>query len=269
MRELSSVDKQIIGRIIKASESYDLKELQVAKLLREELRVFALEWDASLNKISIYAPRIEDKPDFEYINKNYFDISYFLYLIEALEEEGYIKLQSILSDSKDIHQRNLYDRENYRKQGNNYIEISGKGILYYIAVDYSEFNLDIVKLLDKYADKIIFPLPNLKEYVDRGYITEDQKFRRDEIESLVNSVNYAKKAVWITAISAFFTAISTVKSCFDKNELNIKKSDIDRIEKIITTPNRIIIDGVDSLNSRTLYMKLVKNEKIKFKSKEK
>ena len=55
MRELSEQDKRIIDRIIVASEAYDLQSLQVARLLREELSVFALEWEMTPKKISIYA----------------------------------------------------------------------------------------------------------------------------------------------------------------------------------------------------------------------
>ena len=75
MRELSSIDRQIIDRIIQASEAHDLQGLQVARLLRNELSVFAVEWDINPFKISIYAPRKEKKPDFERIMANYFDVA--------------------------------------------------------------------------------------------------------------------------------------------------------------------------------------------------
>lgn len=245
MRELSSLDKQIICRIIKLLDDYNLEELQVTRLLRKELNVFALEWDNSLKNISIYAPKENDKSDFKNIERNYFNISYFLYLIEDLENEGYIKLQSILSISENVDQRKLYDRDIYEKVGKNYIRKKGNGILYYLDVDYSKFNLDIVKLLDKYSNKIIFPLSNLKEFVNRGYITEEQKFRRDEIKLSRTSVASTKWAVWIAAVSTFLTAISTIKSCSDNNELSIKNSDMDRIEKIITAPKHIVFDGIE------------------------
>lgn len=72
MRELSSLDKQIICRIIKLLDDYNLEELQVTRLLRKELNVFALEWDNSLKNISIYAPKENDKSDFKNIERNYF-----------------------------------------------------------------------------------------------------------------------------------------------------------------------------------------------------
>ena len=100
MRELSKLDRKIIDRIIDAYNKRDLQELQVARLLREELEVFALEWDYLPYNISIYAPRSNGKPDFARINTNFFDICNFLYLIEELHKEGYIKLQTIWSDKK-------------------------------------------------------------------------------------------------------------------------------------------------------------------------
>ena len=45
MRELSKLDRKIIDRIIDAYNKRDLQDLQVARLLRKELEVFAIEWE--------------------------------------------------------------------------------------------------------------------------------------------------------------------------------------------------------------------------------
>lgn len=260
MRELSKKDKLIIDRIIQASEKYDLQELQVARLLRKELSVFAVEWNVKPNKISIYAPRKEGKTDFDRIMANYFEISYFLYLVEALDKEGYIKLQSVLS-TNDTYPKELYDKEKYEKDGNQYIAKIGKGILAFIEVDYSQFNLDIVELLEKYAYKIIFPLPSLKEFKSRGYITEEQQFRREELMLSRKSVNSAKWATWAAAIGVILTTISTFKTCTDGNELNINNADLERLEKIISTPNHIIVDDIPSIMIDTLNVRSVDEPK--------
>lgn len=241
MRELSTIDKQIINRIIQASEEHDLQNLQVARLLRNELSVFAVEWSVQPSKISVYAPRHNNKPDFNRIQKNYIDISYFLYLIDELEKCGYIKLQSVIS-SNNSNIRELYDRERYKKEGDTYIEKIGENILAFISVDYSFFNLDVVDLLEKYAFKIIFPLPCLKEFKDRGYLTEEQKFRREEIELSRKSVSSAKWATWAAAIGTLLAAISTIKSCSDSNELNINEADLNKIEEIVNKPTHVLID---------------------------
>ncbi len=251
MRKLSEQDKRIIDRIIVASQGYDLQSLQVARLLREELSVFAVEWDIDPFKISIFAPRKEGKPDFDRMMANYFEISYFLYLVEALDNEGYIKLQSVLS-SNDSYPKQLYDREKYTKEGNQYIEKIGDGILAYSEVDYSKFNLDIVELLEKYAYKIVFPLPSLKEFKDRGYITEEQQFRREEIMLSRKSLNSAKWATWAAAAGVMLTAISTIKSCTDTNEVDINDADISRLEEIILTPNHVIVDKIPVITADTL-----------------
>lgn len=260
MRELSSTDRQIVDRIIQASEAHDLQGLQVARLLRNELSVFAVEWDINPFKISIYAPRKEKKPDFERIMANYFDISYFLYLVEALDKEGYIKLQSVLS-ANDTYPKQLYDKEKYLKEGNQYIEKIGDSILAFSEVDYSLFNLDIVELLEKYAYKIVFPLPSLKEFKARGYITEEQQFRREEIVLSRKSVDSAKWATWAAAIGVILTAISTFKSCTDTNEVNINDADIDRLEEIINTPNHIIVDDMPTITTDTIEIRSVDQAK--------
>lgn len=256
MRELSSIDRQIIDRIIQASEAHDLQGLQVARLLRNELSVFAVEWDINPFKISIFAPRKDGKPDFDRIMANYFDISYFLYLIEVLDKEGYIKLQSVLS-ANDSYPKQLYDREKYTKEGNQYIEKIGDSILAFSEVDYSLFNLDIVELLEKYAYKVVFPLPSLKEFKTRGYITEEQLFRREEIVLSRKSVNSAKWATWAAAAGVLLTAISTFKSCTDTNEVNINDADINRLEEIINSPNHIIVDDMPAITADTLRVRSV------------
>lgn len=256
MRELSSIDRLIIDRIIQASEAHDLQVLQIARLLRNELSVFAVEWDINPFKISIYAPRKEKKPDFERIMANYFDISYFLYLVEALDKEGYIKLQSVLS-ANDTYPKQLYDKEKYIKEGSQYIEKIGDSILAFSEVDYSLFNLDIVELLEKYAYKVVFPLPSLKEFKARGYITEEQQFGREEIVLSRKSVDSAKWATWAAAIGVILTAISTFKSCTDTNEVDINDADINRLEEIINTPNHIIVDDMPVITADTLKVQYV------------
>lgn len=254
MRELSSIDRLIIDRIIQTSEAHDLQGLQIARLLRNELSVFAVEWDVNPFKISIYAPRKEGKPDFDRIMVNYFDISYFLYLVEALDKEGYIKLQSVLL-ANDTYPKQLYDKDKYIKKGNQYIEKIGDSILAFSEVDHSLFNLDIVELLEKYANKIVFPLPSLKDFKTRGYITEEQQFRREEIVLSRKSVNSAKWATWAAAAGVLLTAISTLKSCTDTNEVNINDADIIRLEEIINSPNHVIVDDIPVITADTLRVK--------------
>lgn len=257
MRELSSIDRLIIDRIIQASEAHDLQGLQIARLLRNELSVFAVEWDINPFKISIYAPRKEGKPDFDRIMVNYFDISYFLYLVEVLDKEGYIKLQSVLS-ANDTYPKQLYDKEKYIKEGNQYIEKIGDSILAFSEVDYSLFNLDIVELLERYAYKIVFPLPSLKEFKTRGYITEEQQFRREEIVLSRKSVNSAKWATWVAAAAGvLLTTISTFKSCTDTNEVDINDADIIRLEEIINSPNHVIVDDMPVITADTLRVQYV------------
>ena len=45
MRELSNFDQRIIDAIIDRSYMNDLRKLQIANILREELNIFAWEWN--------------------------------------------------------------------------------------------------------------------------------------------------------------------------------------------------------------------------------
>ncbi len=263
MRELSKLDRKIIDRIIDAYNKRDLQELQVARLLREELEVFALEWDYLPYNISIYAPRSNGKPDFARIKTNFFDICNFLYLIEELHKEGYIKLQTIWSDKKHDYPKQLFDRKKYEKKGQDYVEFTGNGILYFIPSDYSKYNLDIVDYLEKYAFKIVFPLHSLIEFKERGYITEEQNYKREEIQLSRKSVDSAKNATWAAALGTLFTALgtlfaifTTIKSCNDENILNLNDRDIQRIESAIIKQKHISIDSICTTLPDTLNVKV-------------
>ena len=244
MRELSSLDKAIIDRLVKVSETYNLQELQVARLLRKELGVFAVEWSINPYNINIYAPRKNGKSDFERIQMNFFEILDFLYLIEMLENEGFIRLQSV-SYNNDVYPRQLYDKEKYSKEGNEYIEKGADGNLYFTKVDQILFNLDIVELLEKYANKIIFPLHSLKEFKERGYITEEQWFKFRNISLLQDSVKSAQWAAFASAIGALLTAISI----FIPIDINLSDDNIDKFEEIINNPKNIIVDKLPVIDT--------------------
>lgn len=261
MRELSSLDKKIIDRIIEAYDNQDIQGLQVARLLREELSLFAIEWEVQPNKLSIFAPQKPGDEGKNALNNSFFDIANFLFLIDELEREGYISLHSIESANDGKYPKQLYDREKYTKNGDIYMAKIGEAILAIVQVDITSYYINIVDILEKFAFKFVFPLHSLKEFKARGYITEEQQFRREEIVLSRKSVDSAKWATWAAAIGVILTAISTFKSCTDTNEVNINDADINRLEEIINTPNHIIVDDMPTITTDTIEIRSVDEAK--------
>lgn len=66
------------------------------------------------------------------------------------------------------------------------------------------------------------------------------------------SLNSAKWATWAAAAGVMLTAISTIKSCTDTNEVDINDADISRLEEIILTPNHVIVDKIPVITADTL-----------------
>ena len=61
MRELSNFDQRIIDAIIDRSYMNDLRKLQIANILREELNIFAWEWNPEQKTVTIFSPRRGEK----------------------------------------------------------------------------------------------------------------------------------------------------------------------------------------------------------------
>lgn len=50
-----------------------------------------------------------------------------------------------------------------------------------IRTDYSSYYLDIADILDELSNKIIFPRPSLREYVEYGFQTEEQLYNKKQL----------------------------------------------------------------------------------------
>lgn len=257
MRELSELDKKIIDRIIEAYDQQNLQGLQVARLLREELSLFAIEWEIKPKTLSIFVPQRLGDEGINGLNKSFFDIANFLFLIEELEKCGYIGLHSIETANDGKYPKQLYDRDKYTKRGDNYMTKKGETMLAVVQVDITSYYINIVDIMEKYAFKFIFPLHSLKEFKNRGYLTEEQKFRREEMALSRKSVSSAMWATWAAAIGVVLTAVSTIKSCTEDNNVGFDDTDMERIEEIVKTPSHIVIDNIDKVNADTIKVRSV------------
>ncbi|MGE4309157.1 hypothetical protein [Bacteroides sp.] len=109
MRQLTDIEKDIIHAIISNKQNNNLGELQIAKILRTELSFLAIKWEITPRK-AIYVFAEENTPD-KVIDNNYFQISDFLYFIEELENNHFIKVQSMPTIKNDY--KVLYDKDIY------------------------------------------------------------------------------------------------------------------------------------------------------------
>lgn len=186
MRQLTEEEKHIVEELLRRKAKAKLQDLRVTKLLQNNLDCFALRWALTPRKfIKIYMEKKDDK-NIAKLKEQYFKICDFLYFMEELKENHFIRLQtsSFVDSSAKPVRHALYDSTKYdcdvslnmgtlfrqdcfwRKDGKR---------LYPIEQLRQEAYTDFVDLLEKYHDKIIYPLPLLEDFVFHGYKSIEQR----------------------------------------------------------------------------------------------
>ena len=175
--------KEIIQKIVSYKKENNLEELQIARLLRKELSCFAIRWTTSPAKEFVIYNEESDKikDDSKHCFYTLFRILDFLYLIQELEHDGFVNTLPLASNKEDTNI--LFDKEKYKYNVDHPIELPdnfniGKDFFYRIHEKIKSLvpmkskqviNIDIVDLFDKYATKIIYPLPKLEEYLKNNF----------------------------------------------------------------------------------------------------
>lgn len=219
MREFTSTENKFIERIVQIHRENGLNslpELQVSRLLRNELKFFALRWEIKPKPtVTIYVPK-GDK-DSTKINDLFFQVADFIYFIEELESLGFIKLQNIPSDKEEDFTI-LYDRDKYEYSskdnwfwenindvvigGNKY---SGKAL---VALEgWHSLHNDFAYDLDKCGLSLIYPLPLAASYVDNGFKTDEQLNLESQLSDTKASLKWAKRTFWITVGALIATLV--------------------------------------------------------------
>ena len=250
MRELTDKEKYIVKGLFDRKNNFKLEELRTTKLLRDNLDCFALRWElAKRKRIKIYMKK-EDAEDITELNKQYFKICDFLYFMNELEENHYIELQTIsfANDTSKLVKQALYDTSKYQYglpkdieySGNLdcFYEIADKGKRLY-AVEHIEQNAytDCVDLLNKYYDKIIYPLPLLEDLVKHEYksieqrnfekqIEENELHHKEQMKNARMSFYAALCAVAVSAITPF-----CVEKCAEP--IKIEESQLESLKQSI------------------------------------
>ena len=187
MRQLTENEQRIVEKIVQLKQSARLEELQVARLLRKELECFALRWILEPKKtLFFYSCQDESTTDINWdsLRKYYFQVADFLYLIEELEQEHFIKIQTLSFEIKTDEERTLYDRSKFKYNASMDIFWGKEGTISYLISINAEHKvyIDFVNYLEKYANKIIYPLPLLEDFVANDYKSIEQRCFEKQIE---------------------------------------------------------------------------------------
>ena len=246
MRLFTTEDNRIIKNLVdifREAKPGSLAELQVARLLRKELNFFALKWSINpKDEVTIYIPE-KDAIDDDKINRLYFDIADFIYLIEELETRGFVKLQKIPSsnenDSTILYDKKLYtfdEKENTFwvdvsvKNGNKTIQ--GKAVV--PLHGWKTINTSFAKDLQRCASSIVYPLPLAIDYVNNGFETLEQRQFKEELGTALDSSKSSRRAAkygFISTIIAFATLGYTIVTKHDPT--TIDDNNLERIETAI------------------------------------
>lgn len=276
MRLFSDKENELIKKLVEYKKDGDLKELQVARLLRKNLSFLALRWEINpIPKVEIYA-LTKDNNQKEILDL-YFSIIDIVYFIQELASVGFVKLLTLPSKHKE-KQRELYDREKYNfnaeknqfqekdlKKENGILSLMGdfeyalfgkKDKNEYISplskqVTPSSFAYD----LDKIAYCIIYPMPVMEEYVANVFRTIEDKRYEENQKLALRSINIANRTLCITGIALVASAFSVgLTYYFGKKQLETPTE--------ISSEQIQVFDSIISSNSNSEPVEVILRDTI-------
>ena len=273
MRQLAETERLLVEKIVQLKQAARLEELQVARLLRKELECFALRWVLEPKKTLLFYS-IQNKTDWNVLRKNYFQVADFLYLIEELEKDRFVKIQTLSFEVETDEERVLYDRGKYRYNSSNDTFWGIKGDVQYLVPINAEHKvyIDFVSYLERYANKVIYPLPLLEDFVFNNYKSIEQrnfekqieeserhhqaqmKVSADQHEKQISKTNYSLVIAAIALITSA-TMPFLVNRCTPPTEID--NAQLKAIEQAIinsktTWPNAINIQSSDTLKIKNI-----------------
>lgn len=273
MRQLAETERLLVEKIVQLKQAARLEELQVARLLRKELECFALRWVLEPKKTLLFYS-IQNKTDWNVLRKNYFQVADFLYLIEELEKDRFVKIQTLSFEVETDEERGLYDRGKYRYNSSNDTFWGIKGDVQYLVPINAEHKvyIDFVSYLERYANKVIYPLPLLEDFVANNYKSIEQrnfekqieeserhhqaqmKVSADQHEKQISKTNYSLVIAAIALITSA-TMPFLVNRCTPPTEID--NAQLKAIEQAIINsktawPNAINIQSSDTLSIKNI-----------------
>lgn len=273
MRQLAETERLLVEKIVQLKQAARLEELQVARLLHKELECFALRWVLEPKKTLLFYS-IQNKTDWNVLRKNYFQVADFLYLIEELEKDRFVKIQTLSFEVETDEERVLYDRGKYRYNSSNDTFWGIKGDVQYLVPINAEHKvyIDFVSYLERYANKVIYPLPLLEDFVANNYKSIEQrnfekqieeserhhqaqmKVSADQHEKQISKTNYSLVIAAIALITSA-TMPFLVNRCTPPTEID--NAQLKAIEQAIINsktawPNAINIQSSDTLSIKNI-----------------
>lgn len=208
MRKFTKTEKELLKLFVKEQCENKIQNLQVAKILRETIPFFAISWETEpKGKLTIHVKKTDKPTDWDSVQNTFMSITDFMYFLKELEGYQFIKFVTMSNLDNDNNDRKIFNRKElaYNEEFQSFVmpievkvkDYSGFGI---IESNRSDYFLDVANELDALSNKIIYPLPALREYVRNRFMTQEDIYQR--------------RAMHIS-IAAFLVAmISTVISIF-------------------------------------------------------
>jgi hypothetical protein len=236
MRKFTDKENQLLKCFVELKHKGELQHLQVSYQLRTNLQFFALKWETEpIPKVSVYVPK-GDKNDKSVIDKTYFEIADFIYFIEELCDDGFLRIQTLPSnDTKTeciLYDKNKYTfdevKDNFVNRNidpNNslMLELFGDSKLSIIdkkgvAEGISGLSKSILPNsfaynLQKIALGLIYPLPLAEDYVANGFMSLEQLQFDEQIKKADIQIAKAKASLrWslVAVVIAFLTLLATI-----------------------------------------------------------
>lgn len=186
MRKFTKAEKKLLSLFVDEQRKNQIQNLQVAKILRENVPFFAISWETEpKGKITIYVNKTDEPTDWSEVQNTFMSISDFMYLLKELESYQYIKFVAMSNLNDDNNDRMIFDRSKlaYNKEFESFasaspVSIKGYKGTAFFQTNHSDYYLDVANELNDLSNKIIYPLPVLREYVHNGYKTQEETYQR-------------------------------------------------------------------------------------------
>ncbi len=268
MRLFTPEENRIIKKLVETfceAKPGSLAELQVARLLRKELKFFALKWSVNpKDEVTIYIPEEDYKED-DKLNRLYFDIADFIYFIEELEAMGFIKLQNLPS-SNDNDSTILYDKKIYtydEKENTFWVDVSvkngnktiqGKAVV--PLEGWKTIHTSFAKDLQRCAPSIVYPLPLAIDYVNNECETLEQRQFKTQMKTALDSAKSSRRASNYGFLSTIIALLALFYTIWTKHDpTTIDNKDLERIESAINSNH--LTEPLEIITNDTLVVKQV------------
>lgn len=261
MREFSVFEKTIIHQIVRAKS---LEECPLAKVIDENSKAIALEWDDTHTKFKlIYFG--DSKKHNEIFNQ----VQEIIYLIKTLEDEKFIYLHH----NKDWFNGQLYNKKKYQRSEDGNYSLVIDNLFDFGGHLNTELtvNSDFGKLIQYYADSLFYATNALRDLVLNDFKTPEQVRFKEQLND--NDTKHkeamlkAQKQIKYTQLAFFFSILTFIGSLVFGRIQTLSGTKIDQTQfnQIKQSIEKLAIPAAikTELTNDTLVTKTVEKSKTK------